>query len=250
VKGLLQRALLLLLAVAPAVWAGDGMAPPATRARIHTDLAAAYYSRGQIGIALQELKTAINADADYAPAYNIKGLIYMGLRENKQAQENFEQALSLRPGDSDTQNNYGWFLCQRRDPKDSIPHFLAALKNPLYATPEKAYYNAGICSLKLQDDKQAAVYFRRALQHQPRLTLARYYLAGIAYRQGAYKTAARYFSLFIRQTPAPTAGQLWLGVQIERKAGDVNTEKTYSLMLRDRFPGAKETQALNDGKRP
>ncbi len=246
----LLRALFLLLVVTPAARANDSMAPPATRARIHTELAAAYYSSGQLSIALQELKIAINADAYYAPAYNINGLIYMDLGENQQAQKNFERALSLRPENSDTQNNYGWFLCQHRNPKEAIPHFLAALKNPLYATPEKADYNIGICSLKLQKDKQAAMYFRRALQRQPRLALARYYLAGIAYRRGDYKTATSYFSLFIRQTPAPTAGQLWLGVKIERKTGNMNTEKTYSRMLHDRFPHVEESQALNDGKQP
>ena len=36
--------------------------PPRERARIHTELAAAYYERGSIAIALEEIRIAIAAD--------------------------------------------------------------------------------------------------------------------------------------------------------------------------------------------
>ena len=43
---------------------------PLERARIHTELGAGYYEIGKLGIALQELNEAIEADPKYAPAYN------------------------------------------------------------------------------------------------------------------------------------------------------------------------------------
>ena len=64
---------------------GD-VSPPRERARVHTELAAAYYERGNMGVALEELRIALAADASYAPAYNILGLVHMDLKEYPQAQ--------------------------------------------------------------------------------------------------------------------------------------------------------------------
>ena len=65
------------------------------RARIHTDLAAAYYERGTMGVALEELRTATAADDSYAPAYGLFGLVYTELREKSLAEGSFERALRL-----------------------------------------------------------------------------------------------------------------------------------------------------------
>ena len=52
---------------------------------------------------------------------------------------------------------------------ESIVQFSDAVKDPLYGTPEMAYLNAGICSLKKKDEKNAEVYLQKALQIQPLL---------------------------------------------------------------------------------
>ncbi|MDP1952393.1 MAG: tetratricopeptide repeat protein, partial [Betaproteobacteria bacterium] len=84
---------------------------PRNRARIHTELGSAYFERGNLGVALEELRIAIGADPNYAQAYNVLGLVHMDLRENDVAQRHFERALALSPNDPDINNNYGWFLC-------------------------------------------------------------------------------------------------------------------------------------------
>ena len=104
-------------------------------ARIHTELAAKYYELGQLGIALEELQTALQSEPDYAPAFNLRGLVRMELREYQQADEDFRHSLRLDSTDAEAHNNYGWFLCQRGKEKDGIAHFIAAVKNPLYQTP-------------------------------------------------------------------------------------------------------------------
>jgi len=79
---------------------------------LHTQLAGAYYSRGQYKIAIEEANKALSTNPSYAPAYNVLGLVYMNLHEDKLAKENFERALEIEPKDSETHNNFGWFLCQ------------------------------------------------------------------------------------------------------------------------------------------
>jgi len=201
-----------------------------------------------MGIALDELKQALNADPDYAPAYGVRGLVNMALREDKDAEADFRKSLSLDDTDSETHNNYGWFLCQRGRESESIPQFMAAIKNPLYATPGRAYLNAGLCSQKAGNNKAAEDFLKQALNVQPGLTQAMYALAGLSFAGGDYPAAREYFSGFAQNTGSLTADQLWLGVRISRQTGDRTAEARYSMQLRSRFPSAQETQLMMSGK--
>lgn len=214
-------------------------------AKVHTELAGAYYERMQMGVALGEIDQALLADRNYAPAYNVRGLIHMALREDKEAEDDFQQSLRLDKADSETHNNYGWFLCQRGREKESIAHFMAALKNPLYETPERAYLNAGLCSKKAGNNQDAEEFLQRALQVQPGLPQALLAMAELSFANGDYIAAKKYFASFADKTDNLTAEQLWLAVRIERKAGDRNSEASYAVQLRKRFPDAGETRLLN-----
>src|ERR1019366_8366268 len=84
-------------------------ASPAERARMHTDLAGGYYERGQMAIAIEELNLAVATDAGYAPAYNVYGLVYAMLGDDRKAEQSFQRALELAPNDSDVHHNWGWY---------------------------------------------------------------------------------------------------------------------------------------------
>ncbi|BBP03472.1 type IV pilus biogenesis/stability protein PilW [Sulfuriferula plumbiphila] len=217
------------------------------RARIHTELAADYFTRRQYAIALEELRDAIRADSRYAPAYNMFGLVYMELHEDKTAENNFRRALELAPNESETHNNYGWFLCTRNRFEPAIAQFNEALRNPLYPSPERALTNAGVCSLKAGNQTAAEAYFERALKRQPNQPQALAQLADIYYRQGRYPESrvllARFFDVS-QPSPAP----LWLGVRLARKMGDRDAEASYGLQLRRRFADSPETHLLLNGQ--
>ena len=232
---------------------GSGRATPEQAksraiAKVHTELAGMYYERAQMGIALGEIDIALQADQNYAPAYSVRGLVRMALRENKEAEEDFQQSLRLDGNDSETHNNYGWFLCQRGKEKESVPHFMAALKNPLYGTPERAYLNAGLCSKKAGDRKDAEEFLQRALQVQPGMPQALLAMAELSFDNGDYTAAKKYFAKFSEKSDSLTAEQLWLAVRIERKIGDRNSEASYAMQLRKRFPDARETRLLIQGE--
>src|SRR3970040_25586 len=138
----LFKLLVIVSLLAGCASSGGGSAgtpqPVASRAqaiaKIHTELASAYYERTQYGVALQEIGVAMQADANYAPAYNVRALLRMALREDEQADADFRRSLQLNGMSSETHNNYGWFLCQRGREKESLRQFQEALKNPLYET--------------------------------------------------------------------------------------------------------------------
>jgi type IV pilus assembly protein PilF len=217
-------------------------------AKIHVELAASYYERSQYAISLQEIEIAIRADSKYAPAYSMRGLVRMALLEDKEAEEDFHYSLKLDKDNSETHNNYGWFLCQRGRDREGIDQLLEAIKNPLYTTPEAAWLNAGICSKKAGRLKEADQYLQRALVLHPNLPGALFGLAELSFMNGDYSGAKRYFSRFVQvQQMAQNlnAEQLLLGVKIERKMGDRDAEASYVMQLRKRFPDAREIQLLN-----
>ena len=220
---------------------------PRNRARVHTELAAGYYERGSMGVALEELRQATAADSSYAPAHGLYGLVYMELRENTYAQDSFERALRLAPNDPDINHNYGWFLCQTGREKESVRYFMQAVKNPLYSVPWRSYSAAGVCSLRLNNAKDAEDFFQRALKLDPDEPAALLKLGEIRYRQGsnqdAQKLVARYNKLV-----TPTSESLWLALRIERRLGQRVAEQSYANQLRRRFPGSPEYQSLQRGQ--
>lgn len=218
-------------------------------AKIHTELAASYFERAQYAVALQEVGLALQADSDYAQAYNVRALVRMALKEDEQADADFRRSLQLDGESADTHNNYGWYLCQRGRMKDAIKQFQEALKNPLYATPETAYVNLAACSKKAGLMKDVESNFQRALILHPGLPEALYGLADLSYSKDDYAGAKAYFLRFQQASAQElNAEQLWLAVRIERKMRDRNSEASYTLQLRKRFPDSRETQLLSQGE--
>ena len=220
-----------------------------TRARVHTELAAGYFELGSMGVALEEVREALRADANYGPAYNVAGLVYAELKEERLAQENFQRALRINPLDSDANNNYGRYLCERKREAEGIKYFLAALSNPLYAKPDLSFVNAGVCSRRRGDIASAETYFLNALKVRPDQPQALYNLADIAYARGNYAQAKDYLT-GVMQVVQPTAETLWLALRIERRLGDQNAEASYGMQLRRQFPNSKEANAMLVGRDP
>jgi type IV pilus assembly protein PilF len=220
---------------------------PRNRAKIHTELAGLYYGRGSMAIALEELRIAVSADANYAPAYSMFGLVYMELRENTLAQNNFERGLRLSPTDPDINHNYGLFLCQTGRENESIKYFLQAVRNPLYPTPWRSFSAAGQCSLRKDNLKDAEDYFLRALRQEPNDPISLLQLAQIRYRQGNLDDARKLVSRHNKLID-PTAESLWLALRVERKAGERTAESGYANQLRRRFNGSREFQLLQRGE--
>ncbi|HET9403312.1 MAG TPA: type IV pilus biogenesis/stability protein PilW, partial [Burkholderiales bacterium] len=168
------------------------------RARVHTELAGGYYEIGNIGVALEEAKEAMSADPSYGPAHNIAGLVYSLLKEDRLAEQSFQRALAINSTDSDANNNYGEFLCQRKREEEAIKYFLTAVRNPLYPTPERSYVNAGVCARRAGDLTSAENYFQLALKTRPEQTQALYQMADLSYSRGDDNGARNYLGRLTR----------------------------------------------------
>jgi type IV pilus assembly protein PilF len=216
---------------------------PRNRARLHTELASLYFGRGNMNVALEELRAAVRADSNYAPAHSMFGLVYMELKENRLAEDSFERALRLSPNEPDINHNYGWFLCHSKRESESIRYFLQAIRNPLYTTPWRSYSAAGLCSMRIDKPKDAEEFFQRALRQEPDEPTSLLQLGQIRYRQGNLDEARKLVSRYNRLLE-PSAESLWLALRIERKLGQRVAERNFATDLRRRYPDSREAKAL------
>lgn len=217
------------------------------RAKNHTELGVLYLQQGRHAIALEEARIALESDSTYAPAYDLLGLTHQDLRESALAEQHFLHGLRLAPGDPEISQNYGWFLCQTGREKESIAYFQRAVKNPLYATPGKSFVSAGICSVRLKDDKAADEFLSMALRVDSENIQAYYYLAELRFREGRF-AEAKQLNEEVQRRIDPTPETLWLAVRVDRKLGNRESEARFSSQLRRKFPASKETQRLMQGQ--
>lgn len=223
-------------------------ADPKYRAKIHTELAAAYYQAGNPAVALEEVRIALEADPGHVQAYSVRGLVYAQLKEIAKAEEDFQRALKIAPKNPDINNNYGWFLCETGQPRQSIQYFLNALKDPLYETPEVAYANAGRCALKAGDMDGAQEYLLQALRvAKSQVPETRYQLANVFYLRGNLDESKIFLNEAVKAMEPPTPEALWLGIRLERKLGNKAGEGSYASQLRSRYPTSKEYQLFLKG---
>ena len=217
------------------------------RARAHTDLGAAYYQQNKLEIALDEFSRAVEIDANFGQAYNGLGLVFAALGEDAKADANFKKAIQVQPASSESHNNYGSFLCAHKRYDESISQFLEAVKNPLYSTPNLAYANAGICSARKNDTKNAEVYLNKALQIEPLTYSAAQALAEIQFKRGDAPLAQKTLQNALIASPNPET--LWLGIKIARVLGDKDAEASYALQLRQQYPNTEQTRMLLSGQK-
>jgi type IV pilus assembly protein PilF len=215
------------------------------RAEVHTALAGEYYARGNFPTALAEARAAVKDDPSYYGAYNMQGLVFMQLRENKAAADSFSQALKLQPNNPEVLNNYGWFLCvSANEGQRGLDLMRRAQQDTQYSSPEKAFLSAGLCLIRLDRKAEAEDQLRRAVMIRPDLIGALYNLATLTFERGAMQDAETYLLRYMRLTSQPNLEALVMGVKIARARNDPGAEQSYLQQLRRRFPDAPETAEL------
>lgn len=226
----------------------DSNDTPDKLAEVNVQLGIGYMRDGNLDTALKKLQKAVSLDDSYAPAHDALGVLYERLGENAKAARHFSRAVSLDPSNSGMLNNYGQFLCQNGQPEKAQELFKKAVSNPLYASPEVAYTNAGLCALTQKDPKSAETHFRSALTRNPKFAPALYEMADLSYEHHNYLSARGYLQRYLDVTK-PTPQSLWLGIRVERQLGNQNAVSSYSMLLKNKFPDSEETRALIESEK-
>lgn len=218
------------------------------RARVRMELASGYYARGQYETALDEVKLALVVKPELPDAFNLRGLIYQSLGDDKLAEDNFKRAQQLSPRDPDIMHNYGWFLCQNRRMPEAFAQFQQAIATPRYAGLSRSLMTLGVCQARTGAYADAERSLVRAYELDPTNPVTAFNLADVLYRRGEYERARFYIGRVNAVQEYINAQTLWLAARIENKMGNVRGARDYGRQLRARFPQSPESIAFERGR--
>lgn len=221
---------------------------PERGAQVRLELAAAYFSRGQSEVALNELKQVLAARPDMGDAYNLRGLIQSSLGDDAEAVESFRRAIQINPRDADSMHNLGWHFCERKRYDEADAEFARALAVPQYRGTARTLMARGVCQARSGALLLAERSLTQAYEIDPGSPVVSVNLAEVLYRRGEYERA-RFFVRRVNSQPTVANAQtLWLATRIERRIGNLGGAEGYARQLRERFPASAEAMKLDRGQ--
>ena len=216
------------------------------RAIIRLQLATGYLERGQLEVALDEVKRAIVADPAYWYAFNLRGLIYAQLGDKALAEDSFRRALALNNRDGNAQHNLAYVLCEQKKYSQAQQFFEMAMANPMYLDKDKTRIAQAVCEIQSGQVAAGEARLLSAYEEGTRSPLIANALAQVYYDRQDYRRAAMYASQAnVRNSGSPAS--LWLAIKIEHKLGNQSGVMRYARILRENYPNSREMQLYERG---
>ena len=209
----------------------------------NAQLGVAYLTQGRYELSLSKLKKSLEQNPDNANAQHFIAELYHQIGKVSLASEHFERALELDPDNSMLKNNYGVFLCEQKKFEQSRKLFIEVSNDPLYAQKALLHENIGICAKEKGDLKTAEEYFRKTLRERPNSSKSLLAMAELSFDRQDYVGSRKYFYKYLKVS-RHSAASLWLGILLEKKAGNTSRVASYSILLKGKFPDSKQAAWL------
>jgi len=164
---------------------------------------------GELDLALQDVEQAVSHNPD-AYAYNLRGNVWLSLRQPDEAIASYSLAISLDPNFSRAFSNRGRTYYEANNIDSAIADYNQAIR--LDPTNPGAYNDRGYAYLDLHQLEQAIQDFDKAIEFKPDYTLA-YYNRALAYlRLNQLDSAIQDFQRSIDGDRGNGRGSLGLGM--------------------------------------
>ena len=217
--------------------------PQNDAATVNLQLGIGYIQAGRFDVAVEKLKKALEYDDNLVEAHNALAILYEETGESRLADLEYQNAIQKDPQYVLARMNYGRFLCANGKANEGEGQFLLASTNPNIENPETAYSGAGICARILGATNRAERYFRKALELNPFTESALLEMASLMHQQGNELEARQFLQRFHSRAGYIPAS-LWLGIDIERAAGNKQQRVEYERLLVSRFADSDEARRL------
>ncbi|TNF53524.1 tetratricopeptide repeat protein [bacterium] len=149
-------------------------------AEVHYRLGVSYLKGNETQKAFVKFHEAIRLNPRDKRSFNYLGLISAQRQEYDKAISYYKRAIAIDKNYSEAMNNLGVTYLETENWEEAIKYFREALKNPLYATPEKAHANLGYAQYRKGNYEEAEYVLQTALLKYPRSNYSAYVL-GLVY---------------------------------------------------------------------
>ncbi len=152
------------------------------RASTQSDLGTAYYKEGQIELAIETLRHAIELDPGNWRARSNLAIAYVAKGQPDLARASFKAALRQAPREAEVLNNYGTFLLAAGEAPEAEALFRKALEDLDYRNPAIVYSNLAAALIQTGKLEEAERVAEEAIRRMPALCDS-YYQLGRAQEQ-------------------------------------------------------------------
>ena len=209
---------------------------------VNVQLGIGYLQQNNLVLASEKLNKALRQNPKSAAAHNAFAILQDRLKQLDKAEYHYEKATSLDPGDSQAANNFGAFLCRNGRELEAEEHFLRALKNPLYNTPEYAYTNAALCLIKIKQTEKAKEYLSEAMAAKGNFGPALLTMGDLLFEEGDYSKAKPYLDQY-HLVAKPSARSLWLAIRNTLELDTHGDVAELAQRLETEFPDSPEYES-------
>src|SRR3990167_2753508 len=137
-------------------------------AEINIQLGMGYLARQDVQRAKQKLLNALEQAPQLPESWYSMAYFKETTGNSTEAKKYYLKSVALAPKRGDVLNNYGTYLCRTGNYQDAIRYFQGATQDPDYLDVASACENAGLCALKIPNQKLAMYYFRMAVTQDPK----------------------------------------------------------------------------------
>ncbi|CAG7856155.1 hypothetical protein MCAMS1_00545 [biofilm metagenome] len=211
---------------------------------IYLQLGVRYMDIGKLELAKQNLQKAVEKDPNNARAHNALAFLNEKINHFDEAKQNYETAIALAPEDISVQNNYGRYLCDRRQFEQGLGYLRQAIANMLNDRSWIALTNSARCHLGMGQRPQAMTLLKQALDLNGQYPAALLEMQKISYQTGDYRAAEDYLQRYLGEAKH-TSETLWVGIQTEEALGNMSLANEYRNLLLEKFPNSNEAKQVS-----
>ncbi|MCD6045388.1 MAG: pilF [Gammaproteobacteria bacterium] len=206
-------------------------------AAINAQLGVGYLQQGDIERAKTKLLMAQKQDPHSSIVAASMAYYYDKIGNAKEAEQYYKRAYSLATEKGDAANNYGVFLCKKKDYAAAYTYFQKAIDDPDYVSTAQTYENLGLCHLAQNDETAAKDYFLKALRIDPKLATSQLQMAEMSVKAKDWQGAENYLMQYTA-TGEQSPDALWLGIQTAQALGYEEKAMNLARQLKTLYPNS------------
>jgi type IV pilus assembly protein PilF len=214
-----------------------------SRVDIQTRLGLSYMKLGRLEPASQALERALALAPNNSRANHAMALFQLRVSDRAAAEPYFAQAVDTDNDNFSAHNDFGGYLCQSGRIEEGLVQFNSALRNPYNDALYISQLGTGACYVRVLNWKEAERYFLLALVGRPKLALALYHMAKVAFSQADHLRTRAYLQRFF-DTGAESAASLLLAVRNELQLKASDLVLLHANRLRAEFPESSEASDM------